>query len=109
MNEAKKKYELNYDRAVKDLYDIRDKALESGSFNAAIAAQNSLLRVGGLIVERKEVKFGKIDQMSREEVEARLSELIGNTVEGELASVALDNPDKQDQQESQDVPEDIEH
>jgi hypothetical protein len=109
MNEAKKKYELNYDRAVKDLYDIRDKALESGSFNAAIAAQNSLLRVGGLIVERKEVKFGKIDQMSREEVEARLAELIGNTVEGELASVALDNPDKQDQQESQDVPEDIEH
>ena len=109
MNEAKKKYELNYDRAVKDLYDIRDKALESGSFNAAIAAQNSLLRVGGLIVERKEVKFGKIDQMSREEVEARLSELIGNTVEGELASVTLDNPDKQDQQESQDVPEDIEH
>ena len=109
MNEAKKKYELNYDRAVKDLYDIRDKALESGSFNAAIAAQNSLLRVGGLIVERKEVKFGKIDQMSREEVEARLSELIGNTVEVELASVALDNPDKQDQQESQDVPEDIEH
>ena len=109
MNEAKKKYELNYDRAVKDLYDIRDKALESGSFNAAIAAQNSLLRVGGLIVERKEVKFGKIDQMSREEVEARLSELIGNTVEGELASVALDNPDKQDQQKSQDVPEDVEH
>ena len=109
MNEAKKKYELNYDRAVKDLYDIRDKALESGSFNAAIAAQNSLLRVGGLIVERKEVKFGKIDQMSREEVEARLAELIGNTVEGELASVALDNPDKQDQQESQDVPEDVEH
>jgi hypothetical protein len=47
--------------------------------------------------------------MSREEVEARLAELIGNTVEGELASVALDNPDKQDQQESQDVPEDIEH
>ena len=109
MNEAKKKYELNYDRAVKDLYDIRDKALESGSFNAAIAAQNSLLRVGGLIVERKEVKFGKIDQMSREEVEARLAELIGNTVEGELASVALDNPDKQDQQESEDVPEDVEH
>ena len=109
MNEAKKKYELNYDRAVKDLYDIRDKALESGSFNAAIAAQNSLLRVGGLIVERKEVKFGKIDHMSREEVEARLAELIGNTVEGELASVALDNPDKQDKQESEDVPEDIEH
>jgi phage terminase small subunit len=81
MNEAKKKYELNYDRAVQDLYDIRDKAMEAGSFNAAISAQNSLLKVGGLIVDRKEVMFGKVDQMSREEVENRLKQLMGNVVE----------------------------
>ena len=80
MNEAKKKYELNYDRAVQDLYDIRDKAMEAGSFNAAISAQNSLLKVGGLIVDGKEVMFGKVDQMSRDEVEARLSQLMGSVV-----------------------------
>ena len=80
-NEVKKKYELNYDRAVQDLYDIRDKALAAGSFNAAISAQNSLLRVGGLIVDRKEVMFGKIDQMSRKEVETRLGQLMGNIIE----------------------------
>ena len=80
MNQAKKKYELNYDRAVQDLYDIRDKAMEAGSFNAAISAQNSLLKVGGLIVDRKEVMFGKVDQMSRDEVEARLSQLMGSVV-----------------------------
>ena len=84
MNQAKKKYELNYDRAVQDLYDIRDKAIQSGSFNAAISAQNSLLKVGGLIVDRKEVKFGKVDQMSREEVEARLQQLMGNIVEASI-------------------------
>jgi len=84
MNEAKKKYELNYDRAVQDLYDIRDKAMEAGSFNAAISAQNSLLKVGGLIVDRKEVMFGKVDQMNREEVEARLSQLLGNVVDASL-------------------------
>ena len=55
--------------------------MEAGSFNAAISAQNSLLKVGGLIVDRKEVKFGKVDQMSREEVEARLKQLMGNIVE----------------------------
>jgi len=80
-NEVKKKYELNYDRAVQDLYDIRDKALAAGSFNAAISAQNSLLKVGGLIVDRKEVMFGKIDQMSRKEVEQRLAQLMGNIIE----------------------------
>ena len=51
------------------------------SFNAAISAQNSLLRVGGLIVDRKEVMFGKIDQMSRKEVEQRLAQLMGNIIE----------------------------
>ena len=86
MKEVKKKYELNYDRAVQDLYEIRDQALEAGSFNAAISAQNSLLKVGGLVVDRKEVMFGKIDQMSREEVESRLASLLGTTIEGELVS-----------------------
>ena len=90
MNEAKKKYELNYDRAVQDLYDIRDKALEAGSFNAAISAQNSLLKVGGLVVDRKEVMFGKVDQMSREEVEKRLEQLMGNVL---LAGNTADLPD----------------
>lgn len=85
MNEAKKKYELNYDRAVQDLYEIRDKAMEAGSFNAAIAAQNSLLKVGGLVVDRKEVLFGKIDQMEREELELRLQQLLTGTVGAELA------------------------
>jgi hypothetical protein len=120
MNEAKKKYELNYDRAVQDLYDIRDKALEAGSFNAAISAQNSLLKVGGLIVDRKEVMFGKIDQMSREEVESRLTQLLGNVVEATLENKTdlkdpedlkdevevLDEKDKEDkptQKESEDM------
>ena len=78
--------------AVQDLYDIRDKALEAGSFNAAISAQNSLLKVGGLIVDRKEVMFGKIDQMSREEVEKRLEQLMGSIT----AIDPLDLPDPGD-------------
>ena len=94
MNEAKKKYELNYDRAVQDLYDIRDKALEAGSFNAAISAQNSLLKVGGLVVDRKEVMFGKVDQMSREEVEKRLEQLMGNVVLAD--SSAASDPEAQE-------------
>ena len=107
MNEAKKKYELNYDRAVQDLYDIRDKAMEAGSFNAAISAQNSLLKVGGLIVDRKEVMFGKVDQMSRDEVEARLSQLLGNVVEASLENKSPD-PSPAQIQEDIDAQTDIE-
>jgi len=100
MNEAKKKYELNYDRAVQDLYDIRDKALEAGSFNAAISAQNSLLKVGGLVVDRKEVMFGKVDQMSREEVEKRLEQLMGNVVLANKTDGLLDPGELGDEADS---------
>ena len=99
MNQAKKKYELNYDRAVQDLYDIRDKAIEAGSFNAAISAQNSLLKVGGLIVDRKEVMFGKVDQMSREEVENRLKQLMGNVVDASIENKQPDPPQANDDTE----------
>ena len=47
MSEAKKKFELTHDKAVEDLYTIRDLALESGSYSAAIQAQGLLLKVGG--------------------------------------------------------------
>lgn len=80
MSEAKKKFELNHDRAVEDLYKLRDAAWDKENFTAAINAQNLLLKLGGLIVDRREVLHGKIDQMSREEVEKRLAQLIGNKV-----------------------------
>jgi hypothetical protein len=100
MNESKKKYEFNYDRAVQDLYDIRDKALEAGSFNAAISAQNSLLKVGGLVVDRKEVMFGKVDQMSREEVEKRLEQLMGSVVLANKTDGLLDPETLEDEADS---------
>ena len=77
MSEAKKKFELTHDKAVQDLYKLRDDAWGSGAYNAAIQAQGLLLKVGGLIVDRREVLHGKIDQMSREEVEKRLKQLLG--------------------------------
>ena len=106
MGEVRKKYELNQDRAVKDLYDIRDKALESGSFNAAIAAQNSLLKVGGLIVDKKEVRYGKIDQMSRAEIENRLKQLMGDVIEGELTDETEESISPTAINEVQESPED---
>jgi hypothetical protein len=77
MSEVKKKFELTHDGAVEDLYKLRDDAWSAGNFTAAINAQNLLLKVGGLIVDRREVLHGKVDQMSRGEVERRLADLLG--------------------------------
>ena len=63
----RQKYEITFEKVAEDLKLIRDAALEEGSFGAAVT---------GLMVDRKEVKFGKIDQMDRQEVEARLRNLM---------------------------------
>jgi hypothetical protein len=95
MSEAKKKFELTHERAVEDLYKLRDDAWSRGAFNAAIQAQGLLLKVGGLIVDRREVLHGKIDQMSREEVERRLQDLLGSktgiTIENKSETKAIES------------------
>ncbi len=95
MSEAKKKFELTHERAVEDLYKVRDDAWGRGAFNAAIQAQGLLLKVGGLIVDRREVLHGKIDQMSREEVERRLQDLLGSktgiTIENKSDTKAIES------------------
>ena len=92
MVEAKKKFELTHDKAVEDLYKLRDDAWAQGNFTAAINAQNLLLKVGGLIVDRREVLHGKVDQMSRDEVERRLKQLIGTkAIENSSGSNILEN------------------
>ena len=95
MSEAKQKFELTHERAVEDLYKLRDDAWSRGAFNAAIQAQGLLLKVGGLIVDRREVLHGKIDQMSRGEVERRLQDLLGSksgiTIEDKSETKALES------------------
>jgi len=95
MSEAKQKFELTHGRAVEDLYKLRDDAWSRGAFNAAIQAQGLLLKVGGLIVDRREVLHGKIDQMSRGEVERRLQDLLGSksgiTIEDKSKTKALES------------------
>mgnify|MGYP003136967405 CR=1 FL=1 len=66
---------------------IRDAAMDDGVFGAAVAAELGRAKLGGLMVDRKEVKYGKIDQMDREQVEARLANLMK---QNKLANVVKD-------------------
>ena len=55
---------------------IRDAALEDGAYGPAVQAEMGRAKLAGLMIEKKEIKTGKIDQMDREEVEARLRSLL---------------------------------
>tara|TARA_R110000803_G_scaffold204305_1_gene270223 strand:- start:661 stop:1137 length:477 start_codon:yes stop_codon:yes gene_type:complete len=71
-----KKYEITFDKVARDLKTIRDAALEDGSYGAAVNAEMGRAKLAGLMVDRKEIKHGTIDQMDRAEVESRLRQLI---------------------------------
>ena len=71
-----KKYEITFEKVARDLQMIRDAAVEDGKFSAAVQAERGRAKLAGLMVEKKEIKHGRIDQMDRDEVEARLRKLI---------------------------------
>ena len=82
-----KKYEITFERVARDLQEIRDRAVEDGKYSAAVQAELGRAKLAGLMVEKKEIKHGRIDQMDRDEVEARLMKLIeSNNLAPELAS-----------------------
>ena len=71
-----KKYEITFEKVARDLQMIRDRAVEDGSYGAAVTAELGRAKLAGLMVEKKEIKHGRIDQMNRSEVEARLNALL---------------------------------
>jgi phage terminase small subunit len=74
--ELNAKYGTNYDRHMKDLQMIRDKALEAGAFGAAVAAEYRRGQaLGTIYIERKEVRIGTIDSMSKDEVMRKLEQI----------------------------------
>tara|TARA_A100001391_G_scaffold133989_1_gene92953 strand:+ start:324 stop:962 length:639 start_codon:yes stop_codon:yes gene_type:complete len=71
-----KKYEITFEKVARDLQMIRDRAVEDGSYGAAVTAELGRAKLAGLMIEKKEIKHGRIDQMDRSEVEARLNALL---------------------------------
>ena len=61
---------------MRDLQLIRDKALEAGAYAAAVQAEYRRGQaLGTIYVDRKEIRHGTIDSMSKEEVQRKLDEI----------------------------------
>lgn len=73
--ENAKRFGIDLDRHLRDLMTIRDAAMDAGSFAAAVSAEKIRGSAAGLHIDRKEIMHGKIDQMTKEQVIARLKEI----------------------------------
>ena len=80
--ERDEKYGIKYERHLRTLSQIRDKALAEDSFAAAINAEYRRGQVGGLYINRTEVRHGSIDSMSKEDVLRALNEIRGTVING---------------------------
>lgn len=74
--ELNSKYNTSYERHMRDLQLIRDKALEAGAYAAAVQAEYRRGQaLGTIYIDRKEIRHGTIDSMSKEEVQRKLDEI----------------------------------
>jgi len=73
--EIEKTHEVKLQKHVQELARLREKSLVEKSFSAAVNAERLRGQAAGLYIDRKEIRTGTIDSMSREEVLKQLKEL----------------------------------
>ena len=74
-NEIAETHKVEMNKHVVELARLREKALNDKSHSAAINAERLRGQAAGLYVERKEIRTGSIDEMSRDEVISKLKEI----------------------------------
>jgi hypothetical protein len=74
--ELGEKYATTFERHMRDLQVIRDQALTAGAYGAAVQAEYRRGQaLGTIYIDRKEIRHGTIDSMSKEEVQRKLDEI----------------------------------
>jgi len=75
-DEYQKKYAVTFERHIAELGKLRMEALKKGAWSAAINAEVARGKAAGLYIEQKIIRTGKLDDLSEEELEKRMAEII---------------------------------
>ena len=74
--EYQKKYAVTFERHISELGKIRQEALKKGAWSAAVNAEVARGKAAGLYIEQKIIRTGKLDDLSEDELEKRMAEII---------------------------------
>ena len=74
--ERLEKHKVTYDTHVAQLARLREAALKKNSFSAAVNAETNRGKAGGLYIERKIIKHGKLEDMSEQELENKMKQIL---------------------------------
>ena len=83
--ERLKKHEVTYEGHVAELARLREAALKKGSFSSAVNAEANRGKAAGLYIDRKIIKTGKLEDLSEQELEAKMKQIIDDY--GQLINV----------------------
>ena len=105
--ELEKTHEVKLQKHVQELARLREKSLNEKSYSAAVNAERLRGQAAGLYIDRKEIRTGSIDSMSREEVLNKLKELgLDGKFRKEKKGVVLDiQEEKSDSEGLKDITE----
>ena len=74
--EIQNKYAIDFERHIKELARLREAALKKGSFSSAVNAEVARGKAAGLYIEQKIIKTGKLEDMTEQELEKRMKDII---------------------------------
>jgi len=107
--EWQKKYDVTFGSHVTELAKLRDEAREKKAWSAAVNAEVARGKAAGLYIEQKIIRTGKLEDLSTEELESRMKQIIDDyspILEGveveELIDKVREEPKQVEQTESSD-------
>ena len=83
--ERLRKHEVTYEGHIAELARLREAALKKGSFSSAVNAEANRGKAAGLYIDRKIIKTGKLEDMSEQELEAKMKQILDDY--GQLINV----------------------
>ena len=111
--ERLKKHEVTYEGHVAELARLREAALKKGSFSSAVNAEASRGKAAGLYIDRKIIKTGKLEDLSEQELESKMKQILDDyapllnakTVEGEALEIKFSESFEPTDEESSSDPQ----
>ena len=103
--ERLKKHEVTYEGHVAELARLREAALKKGSFSSAVNAEANRGKAAGLYIDRKIIKTGKLEDLSEQELEAKMKQILddyGQLINVTPASIASESSSPTDEESSSD-------
>ena len=90
-----RKHEVTYEGHVAELGRLREAAIKKGSFSSAGNAETNRGKAAGLYIDRKIIKTGKLEDLSEQELENKMKQILSDyepllnakTVEGEVDEI----------------------